>query len=366
MDNVCSKPICTWTKNWFELDDIATNILSRLPVKSLMRCKSVSKQWLRLISSPDFVWSQLSWSRKNPSLIFFLRYEKELIKIEGENFTEISLPGGQRPRNCDMICSFNGLICLTSCNESNQNVSVWNPATQQVLSLPTATPSKKPPKIGVASWPGRYKIFRIFQAAGKPRPGRCECEVYSSITGSWKALGSVSCRPMSSKHVSIDGTLYWFVGAETNRTVADSILSADWEDNFRKISLPEEIITRHLFLVDLEGCLSLISIDIAANRFELWVLENSSSNDSVWIKKCSDDMPTLEIGYVFSVAVVGKKEILFTLMERYFVYNICSRSWREELGWGEVLRRRYSTPFEFTESLLPCQSQKLVLPSSSS
>ncbi|XP_034672774.1 uncharacterized protein LOC117904331 isoform X2 [Vitis riparia] len=75
-------------------------------------------------------------------------------------------------------------------------------------------------------------------------------------------------------------------------------------------------------------------------------------NEAIWFRKCSEDMPILEIGYVFSV-VAQKNEILFMLVERYFVYNIGSRTWRE-LDWGDVLRRKYPTAFAFTESLLPC------------
>ena len=353
MDNVRCTSICTWTENWVEEEDITTNILSRLPVKPLLICKSVSKGWRRLICSPDFVLSQLRWSRENPSFIFFLRYENELIKISGEVFERIPLPFGQRPNNCDMICSFNGFICLTNYIGRNHNILIWNPATQEVQLLPTTTLSKKPPKIGVAYGPGTYKLFRIFYPASKSQPGYCECEVYSSITRSWKGIGSVTYWPMSSKHVSINETVYWFISAEKDRTVAGSILAVDLEENFRKISLPEEV-SRNLSLVDLEGCLSLISIHVEANRFDIWVLQDYK-NEAIWFRKCSEDMPILEIGYVFSV-VAQKNEILFMLVERYFLYNIGSRTWRE-LDWGDVLRRMYPTAFAFTESLLPCKSQ---------
>ncbi|KAK0597594.1 hypothetical protein LWI29_026772 [Acer saccharum] len=35
-------------------DDILTGILIRLPLKSILRCKSVSRQWRSLISGPQF------------------------------------------------------------------------------------------------------------------------------------------------------------------------------------------------------------------------------------------------------------------------------------------------------------------------
>lgn len=46
----------------FLTDDLVIEILQRLPVKPLLRCKSVSKPWLSLISSPSFIKSQLSFA----------------------------------------------------------------------------------------------------------------------------------------------------------------------------------------------------------------------------------------------------------------------------------------------------------------
>ncbi|KAK1660293.1 hypothetical protein QYE76_048452 [Lolium multiflorum] len=55
------------------LDELVTEILLRLPVKSLLRFKSVSKAWRATISDPFFVHSHLRQSasrcRQNPSLL---------------------------------------------------------------------------------------------------------------------------------------------------------------------------------------------------------------------------------------------------------------------------------------------------------
>lgn len=98
-------------ENVFEMEDIITNILSRLPVKSLMICKSVSKYWWRLICSPSFMRMQLNRSQENPCYVFYPyacwnRNIHFLTKTDGET-TEI-LSGCDRYYFRGMICSFNG------------------------------------------------------------------------------------------------------------------------------------------------------------------------------------------------------------------------------------------------------------------
>lgn len=114
MDDLCNELICSWNESLFELENIAINILSRLPVKSLMICKSVSKHWGRLISSPDFMRLQLTRSQENPGYVFYpfaccCRNEHFLTKVDGE--TTETLPGCNENYFRNMICSFNGLIC---------------------------------------------------------------------------------------------------------------------------------------------------------------------------------------------------------------------------------------------------------------
>ncbi|RVW94786.1 hypothetical protein CK203_029907 [Vitis vinifera] len=146
MDDLCNKLICTRNENLFDVEDIIINILSRLPVKSLMICKSVSKQW---------------WS------------EHFLTKIDGE--TTETLPG---------------IRCISIRTSLRLDIHIRNPATREVLLLPQSRGSKESPKIGVAFYPrtNEYKVFQFFNPAGKSHDKHSECEVYSSITGCWKGI----------------------------------------------------------------------------------------------------------------------------------------------------------------------------------
>ena len=365
MDDLCNKLICTRNENLFDVEDIVINILSRLPVKFLMICKSVSKQWWRLISSPNFMRLQLIRSQENPIYVFYpyscrCHSEHFLTKIDGE--TTETLPGCNRRYFKGMICSFNGLICCINTEgircisirtSLRLDIHIRNPATREVLLLPQSRGSKKSPKIGVAFYPrtNEYKVFQFFNPAGKSHDKHSECEVYSSITGCWKGIGCVAHSPWSSNHICINGTVYWFIRSEKNGLIIVSILAVDMEENFSVIGIPEEA-TLHTFLVSFEGCLSLVAGNVFdKNRFDMWILQDSKK--STWVRKCSDYMPILNIKQVKHVAV-QKNEILFASMKQYFFYNMCSRTWRE-FNWVHDFRKRLSIPLAYTESLLPCK-----------
>ena len=74
---------------------------------------------------------------------------------------------------------------------------------------------------------------------------------------------------MSWKHVSINGTVYWFItSSEKEAPYPSSILAVDMEENFRTIDLPK-VVPECSFLVELEGCLSLIALHVDnVHRFE--------------------------------------------------------------------------------------------------
>lgn len=113
-------------------NDILTDILLRLPLKSLLKCKSVSKSWHQLISSPDFVKTHLKL--KTDQLVLFpgingkykfcsltsifnkQQLAQELLLIDSPNLKVF------------FVGSVNGLICL--CNYSRETF-IWNPTIKK-------------------------------------------------------------------------------------------------------------------------------------------------------------------------------------------------------------------------------------------
>ncbi|CAL5376504.1 unnamed protein product [Camellia sinensis] len=204
-------------------EDLLTEILLRLPAKSLIRFKSVSKNWLHLISDSHFA---VNHSRRirNSSMIsglfFYFDYSRsELHSVSLHAHPNRSLPtlsfldavGGDRPFRIRSAC--NGLILCQSyqivCNRFRKNYVVCNPTTQKFTLLPQLDclslscelwgvylafdPSKSP----------HYKVVFF-------RP--CyQFDIYSSETASWKQITVSECEPLGDclEGVFWNGAIHW-------------------------------------------------------------------------------------------------------------------------------------------------------------
>ncbi|XP_074326666.1 F-box/kelch-repeat protein At3g06240-like [Apium graveolens] len=131
-----------------DCEDLLTEILIKLPVESLLRCKSVSKPWLSLISNPNFVKSHINRTAGT---------DKTLLVHESESASTISLvniDSRELPvplrfpfstgdiileTTFDIIGSYNGVVCVSvnyrpdhrySFVNNKTSVYLWNPATK--------------------------------------------------------------------------------------------------------------------------------------------------------------------------------------------------------------------------------------------
>ncbi|XP_047335423.1 F-box protein CPR1-like [Impatiens glandulifera] len=131
-------------------DDIRYEILSRLPVKSLLRFRVISRFWLTLIDSPNFIKSHLKQSVKtknnlylilsyyNPGLFDFSRLCRmdldSVEALEGDGILQLVEINGNPMRhhryNNRIWGTCDGLLCLS--NKKQATLS-WNPSTRIIV-----------------------------------------------------------------------------------------------------------------------------------------------------------------------------------------------------------------------------------------
>ncbi|KAK1352871.1 F-box domain-containing protein [Heracleum sosnowskyi] len=132
-------------------DDLISEILERVPVKSLLRFQSVCKTWLSLIKHPAFVKSQLlrATTTETDQTLIISRYKGQdenrfvLFRIDSrETEVDFNFPYSRDEFKyvpfCTLVGSANGIACI-AVDFINFKVSIylWNPATRQAKAIPT-------------------------------------------------------------------------------------------------------------------------------------------------------------------------------------------------------------------------------------
>ncbi|XP_049406439.1 F-box/kelch-repeat protein At3g23880-like [Solanum stenotomum] len=132
--------------------ELITEILSRLPVKSLLKFTSVSKSWLDLISSPEFIKSQLNLSANNKDnthhRLMWCDYDDDNLKdwslrpvLYESNATEASYFNFpmKKQQQIRYINHVNGLFFVDWSN----NLFLWNPSIRKYKKVPHCTTNSR-------------------------------------------------------------------------------------------------------------------------------------------------------------------------------------------------------------------------------
>ncbi|XP_074326133.1 putative F-box protein At1g47790 [Apium graveolens] len=286
-------------------EEIMFEILSWLPVKSLVRFKSVCKLWRSIISNNIFIRTHLANS-KNKGVI--LNYRSDLTEIAGiADYDYIEVHDTHQdsvklyhlpPRETSIIYinSFDGLVCLY--NYDGGVIYIWNPATRRFKILPS--PNKEFSNVrafvGLGFDPicNDYKILRIVFRRLVSSFGQrlLQAELYSANADSWKEIPiSESLRefhPFSTKIVHAKtGVLYLESHTE--------LLAFDLHrEVFQLYPLPKLCHIVRSQVLDYEGNVTMIfeSIDKSVS---LYMLDDAMS----WTKMFSfeDDLKLIWVGH---------------------------------------------------------------------
>ncbi|KAL3627697.1 hypothetical protein CASFOL_029060 [Castilleja foliolosa] len=294
-------------------EELITVILSKLPVKSLLRFKCVRKSWYSLIKSPNFIHLHLNNS-SNHNCIMVRRCSEEQHVLSFYSHETLADLGIQIdtpfPRSVIETVTVsgpcNGLICISS---HYDKMFICNPATREFRSLFV------PPSFGYRSGyyietvafgidPNscEYKLVMIgvhyfhgdqfptddkYRYYGSPPQydGDREVVVYDFTTDSWRETGIVFPEPFdySRKSVTLNGAFHWWPIELGNFSILSFLIS---DEVIESIPLPEfyswEHETRCRDLFVLNKSLALI-VYYQFECFEISVMNEYGVKDS-WAK----------------------------------------------------------------------------------
>ncbi|MFS7921918.1 putative F-box domain, kelch-type beta propeller, F-box associated interaction [Helianthus anomalus] len=279
-------------------ESLILDVLSRLPVETIARCKCVCKKWRDLVSDTYFV--DLHLSRSRPCLMFHQnKYPHrilELVEVEHEadydrltfghvKSLNLCLRAFRARNQITEVGSINGLICL--CHEG-YDIYIFNPVVEEYMILP------QPPYLNFlsrvsygfgVSMGGEYKVIRII---GRRIPeerfmASVKIEVYTLGTDQWRSLGPtpyhIDYRGLLVSGVFVNSHVYWF----------DYIQIYDFDldtETFELIPPPAGLRDDHeskQMLGVLKGSLSLFFG--SSLGFNVWVMKESSWHKAIAIEE---------------------------------------------------------------------------------
>ncbi|KAL2530258.1 F-box/kelch-repeat protein [Forsythia ovata] len=275
--------------------EIITEILLRLPVKSLVKFRCVSKSWLSLISSTQFAKNHLKISsQKNKgehdNLVFgYLRDPLVILrsfnldsfmhdirsldaaKVNGFVMDSISLL---------MVGSCNGLICV---RDNIHEIFLWNPSIRKSKELPD---SGSPYFLSLTYGFGfddindDYKVVETCGARYKYEYS-AEVKIYSLRKNSWRQIERWPGFYVSdATSVFASGAFHWTTIYNDCWHITSLNLATEMYD---EVPLPDNEINMltALWLGVLRGCLCLVCN--FSTHSDVWIMKEYGTRES-WTK----------------------------------------------------------------------------------
>ncbi|XP_059645943.1 F-box protein CPR1-like [Cornus florida] len=308
--------------------EVTADILSRLPVKPLLRFRCVSKPWCALIDSHGFMKSHLNRSIKtntNRSIIFRV---EELYSIDLDSldhFVELENPM-KNEEGTEVVVSFHGLVVL--CNPYYEDVTLWNPSTRKHLKLPVS--QVEFPRgcsmidfivfgLGYDSVNDDYKLVSMVQFEGKDDDSfHSEVKVYSLKLNTWRRVQDFPyyLEQKFLPGMTINGALHWVMTRKPKSDKAILIAAFDLAlEEYRLVPQPDFLDKNFQFNIDtLGGCLC-VNCNYAGVRVDIWVMKEYGVKES-WTKLFSVAQPSMIRSFSYVRPLAYSKSGQEVLLER--------------------------------------------------
>ncbi|XVF83899.1 hypothetical protein PTKIN_Ptkin16aG0530900 [Pterospermum kingtungense] len=339
--------------DWAE--DTLIEILLKLPVKSIVRFKSVAKAWNHLFQNPNFVSQHHGVSKKKSKHLVV--YNMDILVSRTPKHKDISIRSfvdealvsyhdlGQQlpPHFAAMndyfdICIDNGLFCLF--DSHNSVLALWNPATREFRNLPECnlsfsrkTCSYLTPNLGFGLDPcsNDYKVIymRHYVDFDKNLTGR-HYAIYKMSTDSWRVLKEEEV-PFSLDLVirgdiskaCVNGVYYWFANWQS-KVLAFHLGS----EAFELIESPLSEQNGSGELLILHDRISVWDAQFGIDRKrsnEVWML----NNEGQWTKVLKIELPVLQAKWMFGFWKVYSKVLVESVWGELLVYDLESHEFKK-------------------------------------
>ncbi|XP_023758309.2 putative F-box protein At1g47790 [Lactuca sativa] len=307
-------------------DELIVEIFTRLPSKSLLRFRSLSKSCYSCIGSPDFI--RMHTSQSQQKLLIRHRAHKENKEGELEEFytlhpqDQLSLSYKHGYNNItpvqfpstysNIIGSYNGLVCLFDYDE--KSIILWNPSIRRKLTLPDCPRTcYSEVEIGFGFDPviDDYKIVCMPVSNGK-KAGRFF--VYALKTNIWRRIASHT--PLFSSVITkpclFNGVLYWLGHYDLTRTYY--LLTFDLSTHvFGSIALPFKTVLS-VAPTPIQG--SIPSLANFANQ--IWLMKDASWSAFLNFKK---DQVMAHLSSVLQLST-SDDLVFYSFCNGFQVYNL--------------------------------------------
>ncbi|VVB03200.1 unnamed protein product [Arabis nemorensis] len=244
------------------LPEILEEIFLRLPLKSILKCRTVSKQWRSILESKSFEEKRKSLRNNRKILAAFncdcggrLSLLPES-RFEGDEEIVYLHCNATRP---SMTCD--GLVCFPE----QDWIVVLNPSTTQLRRFPSGLNPRHECRFGFGlfsrfcpgNWAmgfgrdkvnGSYKVVRMsftYWEIGQQVP-EVECGVLDVRTGEWRILSPPPhVVNAGSKSVCVNGSIYWLHIERGYKILAMDL----HKEEFHDVSVPATWVTHETQIV---------------------------------------------------------------------------------------------------------------------
>ncbi|XP_026385022.1 F-box protein CPR1-like [Papaver somniferum] len=356
-------------------EEIYYEILLRLPVKSLLACKCVCKNWYALISTSNFVklHQKLTIQKNNPMLMLKVNGITQLYSIDYDSLPsssvceikdyDIEIDHPFKSYYCvGFSGSCNGIICtwLIDWSDDWDVFCLWNPATREYKELPKSPIEISIDNVCVHGFGYDNKTDNYKLVVGREANGSKDStlvQVYTLASNSWKIGQTVNYHffHFQTSGVLVNGNLHWLAPGQNNCL----LLSLDIADeSFKEMQLPRHILememNKDLCIGVLQECLCLlVSSDVNGVKAhsEVWEMLDYGIQES-WTKRyvMAHESIINDHKYFRLVRSLKNEEILLLTGNILVLYEPKHRKARE-LKINNFLFKNAETYFESLVSL---------------